>query len=153
MIRIEIPGGQPVQLAQVILDVNGTLSLVGELLDGVEQRISTLKELVEVRLASADSFGTVAEIATRLGIDSTTAPDGASKLRLLERLGRDQTAHIGNGRNDVAALKAAALGIAVLGPEGLSGEALLAADVVFASINDALDALLDPRRLVATLRS
>jgi P-type E1-E2 ATPase len=153
VIRIELPGARPVQLEHVILDVNGTLSVHGELLDGVEPRISELKQLVELRLVSADSFGTLAEIAARLGVDSITAADGASKLRILERLGRNRTAHIGNGTNDVPALKAAALGIAVLGPEGLSGAALLAGDVVFASINDALDTLLDPRRLTATLRS
>jgi soluble P-type ATPase len=49
-------------------------------------------------------------------------------------------------------LQAAALGIAVLGPEGLAAEAWQAADVVMASIHDALDLLLHPRRLVATLR-
>ena len=49
-------------------------------------------------------------------------------------------------------LQEAALGIAVLGPEGLAAEALLAADVVVASIEDALDLLLRPHRLVATLR-
>jgi P-type E1-E2 ATPase len=153
VIRIELAGAQPIELAHVILDVNGTLSVHGDLLDGVEERISALKQLVEVRLVSADSFGTLAEIATRLSVEAITAADGVSKLRILEGLGRDRTAHIGNGTNDVSALKAAALGVAVIGPEGLSGAALLAADVVFASINDALDALLDPRRLTATLRS
>jgi len=59
---------------------------------------------------------------------------------------------IGNGANDAAMLQEAALGIAVLGPEGLAAEALLAADVVVASIEDALDLLLRPHRLVATLR-
>jgi soluble P-type ATPase len=49
-------------------------------------------------------------------------------------------------------LEEAALGIAVLGPEGLAVPALLAADVLVASIEDALDLLLNPRRLIATLR-
>jgi len=153
VIRIEIPGARSVELAHVILDVNGTLTVLGELLDGVEDRIGELKQLVDIHLASADSFGTLAGVATRLGVDAITAPDVASKLDRLERLGANQTAHIGNGANDAAALQAAALGIVVLGPEGLSLAALLAGDVVFACINDALDALLDPRRMTATLRS
>jgi soluble P-type ATPase len=49
-------------------------------------------------------------------------------------------------------LSSAALGIAVLGPEGLAVEALRAAHVVVARIEDALDLLLHPQRLVATLR-
>jgi soluble P-type ATPase len=49
-------------------------------------------------------------------------------------------------------LAAAALGIAVLGPEGASSTALRAADVVCPSILHALDLLLDDRALAATLR-
>jgi soluble P-type ATPase len=60
---------------------------------------------------------------------------------------------IGNGRNDVNMLAEAALGIAVMGPEGTSSEAVRAADVVVMSINEALDVLLHPERLKATLRS
>jgi hypothetical protein len=49
-------------------------------------------------------------------------------------------------------LERAALGIAVLGPEGLALSCLQAADVVVPDILAALDLLLFPRRLVATLR-
>lgn len=59
---------------------------------------------------------------------------------------------VGNGANDVLALQAAALGIAVLGREGLSVVALRSADVVCGSIVDALDLLLDVEALIATLR-
>jgi soluble P-type ATPase len=41
----------------------------------------------------------------------------------------------------------------VLGPEGAAAGALRAADVVCASILDALDLLLDERALAATLRA
>jgi len=47
----------------------------------------------------------------------------------------------------------ATLGIAVLGGEGLAAACLAAADVVAPSIESALDLLLYPRRLVATLRT
>ena len=59
---------------------------------------------------------------------------------------------IGNGANDVSMLRAAALGIVVVGPEGLATEAIAAATIVTLSIADALDLLLNPKRLVATLR-
>jgi soluble P-type ATPase len=59
---------------------------------------------------------------------------------------------IGNGANDAAMLSTAALGIAVLGPEGTARESIEAADVVVTSIEIGLDLLLNPRRLVATLR-
>ena len=47
----------------------------------------------------------------------------------------------------------ASLGIVVLGPEGTSSEAMRAADVVALSVLDALDLLVYPDRLKATLRS
>ena len=75
----------------------------------------------------------------------------AQAPRLVERLGAERVVAVGNGANDAGMLQAAALGIAVLGPEGLAGEAWQAADVV-AGIHQALDLLLHPRRLVATLR-
>ena len=49
-------------------------------------------------------------------------------------------------------LKEAAIGIAVLGPEGMASDLLETADVLVMDINDALDLLLHPKRLVATLR-
>jgi len=54
--------------------------------------------------------------------------------------------------NDVPMLKRCALGIAVLGPEGSSIEALLAADLLCRTIEDALELLLSPQALLATLR-
>lgn len=49
-------------------------------------------------------------------------------------------------------LRAAGLGIVVIGGEGASGEAARAGTVVARDINSAIDLLLKPRRLVATLR-
>lgn len=59
---------------------------------------------------------------------------------------------MGNGRNDRLMLAEAGLGIAVLGREGSSPLALAAADVVVCSAEEALDLLLVPARLEATLR-
>lgn len=74
------------------------------------------------------------------------------KLRLLKRLGPAQVVAIGNGRNDVPMLRQAALGIAVLGPEGAAGDAVRAADILTRDIREALDLLLQPLRLKATYR-
>jgi len=46
-----------------------------------------------------------------------------------------------------------AIGIAVIGEEGASAETVLNADVVCRSASEALSLLVNPRRLVATLRS
>ena len=59
---------------------------------------------------------------------------------------------MGNGANDAAMLDAAALGVAVIGPEGAAGAAVRVADVVCGSVLGALDLLHDERALRATLR-
>ena len=49
-------------------------------------------------------------------------------------------------------LAEAALGIAVLGPKGLASTTIQRADVITGGIEDAIDLLLCPQRLIATLR-
>jgi P-type E1-E2 ATPase len=80
-------------------------------------------------------------------------PGTAQKAALAEELGAAQVVAIGNGVNDAEMLRSAAVGIAVLGPEGLAVACATAADIVTPHIEAALDLLLYPRRLVATLRT
>lgn len=152
-LRVEIPGRAPLELDYLLLDVNGTLTERGVLLEGVEDRIRRIGEQLEVRLLSADTFGTLAEVAATLGLNATLAPTLVAKRREISALGGDRCAAIGNGANDAAMLAAAALGIAVIGPEGAATPLLAAADVVMRSITEALDLLLEPRALAASLRS
>jgi soluble P-type ATPase len=74
------------------------------------------------------------------------------KLKSIHDLGIDSTITIGNGSNDASMLKESLLGICVLGPEGTSSEAISSCDIVVSDINAALDLLLKPERLIATLR-
>lgn len=151
-LTVSIAGLAPFELDYLLLDVNGTLTNRGALLDGVAARIAELRSRLEIRLVSADTFGTLGQIAGVLEVAAQTASTGEDKLRLLGELGRERCAVIGNGANDVLVLEAAALSFAVIGPEGASAAALRSADVVCACTADALDLLLDPRALSATLR-
>jgi soluble P-type ATPase len=152
-IVVAIPGRSPLALTHLVLDVNGTLSDRGVLVDGVADRIGRLRTQLEVMIASADTFGGAADLAARLGVDVLVVADGGEKAALVDWLGAPSCVAIGNGANDVPMLERATLGIAVVGPEGASGRALAAADVVCRSVVEALDLLLDPRLLIATLRS
>ncbi|MFW6250813.1 MAG: ATPase P [Alkalispirochaetaceae bacterium] len=88
-----------------------------------------------------------------LAVDGALLPGVAeAKAELVDRLGAESTAAIGNGRNDFLMLRAAAIGICVLQREGAYRETLQAADIVCASPVDALELLLNPKRLIATLR-
>ena len=95
-------------------------------------------------------------IDTELGLQGVRlrakASEAEQKADFVSGLGPAGVVAIGNGANDVLMLREAALGIAVLGKEGLSVAAFQNADLVVADILDALDVLLHPKRLVATLR-
>jgi P-type E1-E2 ATPase len=152
-IAVEIPGRGSLRLEHVVFDVNGTLTNRGAVIDGVAERLAELRERVDVHLLSADTFGALQAVAGELGVRAQAITDGQEKAQAVRALGPERCAAIGNGANDASMLEAAALGIAVIGPEGASSRALLAADVLCASIVSALDLLLDARALVATLRS
>ncbi len=151
-ITVEIPGQEPLALEFLLLDVNGTLSDRGTLIEGVEQRLAELGDRIAPRLLSADTFGSLDDIAARLRLEPRRAPSGEEKVRILRGLGAGRCVAIGNGRNDAGMLAEAALGIAVIGPEGTSTEAAAKADIVCRSILEALDLLAEPRALAATLR-
>jgi len=151
-LTVQVPGAEALVIEHVVLDINGTLTDRGRLIAGVESRVRALAHELSLHLATADTFGGAAEVAARLTVELHRVADGEDKRLLVERLGPAATAAIGNGRNDVPMLRAAALGIAVVGPEGASGPALQAADLVAGSILDALDMLADARALQATLR-
>lgn len=149
---MDIPGSEPLRLDHLVLDVNGTLTDRAELIDGVEERVRRLREALEVRLVSADTRGNLDAIAETLGLAAERISRGEEKRAYIERLGAERCAAIGNGANDEPMLRAARLGIAVLGREGASATSVRAADVVCTSIVDALDLLLDRDALASTLR-
>lgn len=152
-VTIALPGSAQVRLEHLLLDVNGTLTRDGRLLDGVAEAVGSLTDALSVRLLSADTFGTANAVAEELGATVEIVQHGEEKRAAVERLGRERCAAIGNGRNDVAMLGDAALGIAVIGPEGACADALAAADMVCYSVLDALALLTEPNRVMATLRA
>jgi soluble P-type ATPase len=150
---IMIPGRHGLSLEHLLLDVNGTLTSRGDLIKGVRPRLDALRAAVDVRLLSADTFGTLGAIAHEMGdLPVERVSDGLEKAAITDRLGSDACAAIGNGANDEMMLRQAALGLAVVGPEGAASQTVVAADVVVGSVSDALDILLEPDVLAATLR-
>lgn len=156
MIELAIPGFGKLRLEHLVLDYNGTLAVDGELLPGVKRRLAALSARLRIHVVTADTFGKaragVAGLNCRLEILRGGEEDRA-KAAYVRRLGPDRVACIGNGRNDRRMLRVAALGIAVVQAEGASTEALAAADLVVSAASEALDLLLQPRRLTASLRA
>jgi P-type E1-E2 ATPase len=156
VIELHIPRRGDIQLKYVVFDVNGTLATDGQLIAGIEPLIVQLRNRVEVRLLTADTHGKQIEIDRQLQLTADRLQPGGhereQKADYVRALGAQHVVAIGNGGNDVDMLKAAAIGIAVIGHEGAAFEALAAADVVTHDIFDTIGLLLNPKRLIATLR-
>jgi soluble P-type ATPase len=151
VVRAELGHGG-IDLTTALLDVNGTLTVHGQLVQGVAERIGRLRDDLEIVLVSSDTYGTLDAIARDLQLPVRRVQDAADKGACLREFGPATCVAIGNGNNDVLLIRDAAVGIAVVGPEGLAPGLLGAADIICVSIIDALDLLLDPSRLTATLR-
>lgn len=155
MIRIEIPDYKTFELAYLVLDYNGTIALDGRISDRVKERLKELSGKLEIYVLTADTYGTAGNRCQGLPLKLHTFPvNGAlkEKQKIVESLGRDKCIAIGNGRNDRLMCRASALSIAVLEQEGMCSSLLKEADLCTRSIEDALDLLLYPQRLIATLR-
>ena len=144
------------QLDVLLLDINSTLTLDGGLLAGVDADLRALVGVLDVQLVLADTFRhldkhRIAPFAQAKRLEPGRS-DTAHEAEVVRQLGAERVVAIGNGANDADMLRESALGIAIVGPEGLGGGALAAADVVVASINDALALLVNSKRLIATLR-
>jgi soluble P-type ATPase len=156
MIAIDIPGYGLLRLEHLVMDYNGTLAVDGEIAAGVAAAMEVLASQVTIHVITADTFGLAANGLKGCPVKLSVLPPGdqdVAKLDYVERLGAAQTAAVGNGRNDRRMLAAAGLGIAVILDEGAAFETLAAADVVCRGIVPALELLIHPLRLTATLRS
>jgi len=156
MLDMKIPGYHHLQLRHMVLDFNGTLACDGELMEGVASRLMSLSETMSIHVVTADTFGNVRSAMENVPVTVTVLPaegQTVAKGDYISRLSAPSTVCIGNGRNDQLMLKRAALGIAVIQEEGAAMECLSAADIVCTNICQALDLLLHPLRLTATLRS
>ena len=155
MLHIAIPHHRKLTLEHLVLDLNGTLARDGVLLPGVKERLDQLKSHLTIHLVTANTHGGGQEAALELGIHfhkMGQGETGPQKLVLVTALGPQRVVAIGNGANDALMLETAALGIAVNGGEGAAVSAILAADIYAPDILVALDLLLHPDRIRATLR-
>lgn len=155
MIEIAIPGQDILRLDHLVLDYNGTLAFDGMLLPGVVDMLGRLADRLALHVVTADTFGHAADALHGLPCRLAVLPPGnqnAAKLAYVQGLGASRCVCIGNGRNDRAMLAAARLGIAVVQREGAAVETVLAARMLCPDILSALELLIEPKRLIATLR-
>ncbi|TAL63546.1 MAG: ATPase P [Legionella sp.] len=155
MLTIDIPGFKNLTLHHVMLDYNGTMAVDGILIKNIMDHLNALSEHLFLHVVTGDGYGTAKEELVGVNCLLKILPkenQAYEKQAYLHQLNPNETVVIGNGRNDYYALKDAALGIVVMGDEGIATEAIEAADLVLPSIERALEILNNPRRLIGTLR-
>lgn len=155
MIELNIPGRGAVKLEHLVCDVNGTLALDGQLPPEIPMRLRNLDDRLAIHLLTANTHGQQAVIDQQLGIEAVRIIPGDEsnqKSNYIRQLGADTVVAIGQGANDAGMLNTAAIGICVLSPEGSAVETLLNADLVVPDIQNAIELLEKPLRIVATLR-
>jgi P-type E1-E2 ATPase len=155
MIEITIPGRGEIRIKHLVCDVNGTLAIDGQPIEGVARQMLTLRDRLQIHMLTADTHGKQAEIDRQLNLKAHIIQKGheaEQKAEFVKSLGAENVVAIGQGANDAAMLITAGIGIAVISEEGLAIETLHAADMLMPDILSALTLLEKPVRLIATLR-
>jgi soluble P-type ATPase len=142
---------QSFDLKYLILDYNGTLACGGKLLD-LRSFFKELSKVFKIFILTGNTFSNLKDDQVLENIEIVITADSQAKKQFVESLGGKNCLAIGNGNIDVLMFEASALSIAVLGCEGCSTKALLQSDLITNSIEDALSILLEPKKLIATLR-
>jgi P-type E1-E2 ATPase len=155
MISVSIPGWGDLDIEYLVVDYNGTCAFDGKLKEGVKELMEKVSRYIKVFIITADTYENIDNEGNTIGfsiIKVGKEGSGKEKARIIRELGPEKIIAIGNGANDAMMLKEAALGIGVIGEEGSANSLIKEADLVVNSIADALNVVLHPERLVATLR-
>jgi soluble P-type ATPase len=127
----------------------------GHLIPGVQEVLNELSGDFDIHVITADTFGIAkSELA---GVRCSfrvlgTENQSRAKLEYLMGTGTENTACIGNGKNDSLMLRESVLGIAVIQAEGAFTETVMSSDIICPDIFCALELFRKPKRLIATMR-
>lgn len=153
--ELAIPNKGTYDFRYLVLDYNGTLATDGEISEQALQRLDGLSESFQIYILSADTHGTLREKLKGKPYEvRVVSSDQGQKEKgdFVEGLGAQHVIAIGNGNIDIQMFEKAALSIGIMGKEGIATKAILHTDLIVGHIEEALDLLLYPKRLIATLR-
>ncbi|WP_025209648.1 HAD family hydrolase [Hippea sp. KM1] len=140
----------------LISDYTGTLSEHSRIIPCVKEKTAQLKNLFKrIIVLTADTMGSAERELSSLNIKLKIINRNTSiqKREFLESIGAEECIAIGNGNNDIEMFKVAGLSLAVINKDGCNAKLIQHADLVFNSICDALDALINPKILISLLRN
>ncbi|WP_372751244.1 hypothetical protein [Labilibaculum sp.] len=152
-LKYKVSGVGTIEIDTLVVDSNGTLTIKGELVSGVMERINRLQSLgVNVVMISSDQRGGARELAGSIGITYYEANNSRAKEDILLSLGSRNVAAIGNARIDIGLFVQSLVSVATLQSEGIHKDIIDHVDVIVPSVNDALDFFLDEDTFIATMK-
>ncbi len=156
MVILDIPGKGKMTIENVVLDFNGTIAYDGTIKNGIREKIEKMHEMgINIYILTADTYHQAAEQCKDMPVTLEIFDvDNAalSKREIVNNIDSKVTMTIGNGNNDVEMFEESILSVAVIGDEGCAVKAIFAADIITNNIDDAIDLILNPHRIKATLR-
>jgi len=156
MLKIDIVEFSNLNLEHAVFDYNGTLAKDGFPEENILNQLQQLNNILKIHILTADTFGKVKQELSAYPFSIhilTVGNEREQKREFIENLGFEKVVSFGNGNNDTEMLRTSALGIGIIGREGISANVFNNADIIVNNINDGIDLLLNPLRIKATLRS
>ncbi len=151
--KYNISGVGEMEINTIVMDLNGTLAIRGEVVKGVKEKLSELKgKGFKLILVSSDQRGNAKEISKELEIEFYAAKTLEEKAKFMQNLNTENVAAIGNARVDIGLFSNAKLSIATLQAEGIHAGIIKHVDIIVPSIIDALNLLLDKDTISSTMK-
>lgn len=148
------PNNEIFNINTIVLDLNGTLSVYGEIKPSTRLLIQELKNLkYQIVLISGDIRGNATAIAEALGLDLYIGKNGQEKSTIMDLFDSKTTAAIGNARIDISTFQKSKISVATLQAEGIHTAILSHVDIIVPTIDDALNLFIHPKAIEATLRT
>lgn len=155
MLKLDIPGYKKINIKYIIFDYNGTIAVDGLVKDEIKDKIIKLKDIFDIYVLTADTYGNAKKELESLDVNFhiISKENGTEdKMNFIKKLGKNNCIAFGNGSNDCLMVKEAEIGICIMEQEGCSVITLMNSDLVVKDIEDGIDMLLKPKRLIANLR-
>ncbi|PHS39894.1 MAG: haloacid dehalogenase [Sulfurovum sp.] len=150
-----IPNYKKLEIKNILFDYNGTLAKNGKVGKKRKRLLQKICEQYQVYVITADTFGSVEKELNGLDLEVIVLSSNnhtKEKKDFLKTIGKKNTIALGNGNNDAKMLKSAVVSMSIIGDEGCAKKTLLSSDIICKSIIDAMELILYPKRLIATLR-
>ena len=158
-IDFKIPGFGDRHIQALLADYDGTLSNHNQVPDEIKARLIRLSEIIDIHILTGDRNVKAADCLGNLPVNIHILSEKDQDVQKRDYLIDFKTMNVvvlGNGNNDRLLLQAVKTGgglcIAVQNGEGCAVDALINSHLLAANPAEAMDLLLNPDTLAATLR-